>query len=102
MESIEITAVVISLISLVVSIFSWTKSRVIYGVERATIRQYRGSHSDLDITDEHTNKMLSPGSYTILSTYVRPDGDIGLLFGRIKQQSFWTTLFRKPAQNTPK
>jgi hypothetical protein len=78
-------SLVISAVSLIVSITAWRKSRAIYGVERAVIRQYRGTSEDLVVNENHLNETLSSGNYSILAVMERKaDRDWEILLGRIK------------------
>ncbi len=83
----ELAALIISLASILIAIYSWHKSRVIYKVERCVIRQVRGKRDD-----EHTleptklNSMLKSGKYTIVTTYNRrADGDTEAILGQVKK-----------------
>lgn len=76
---------ILSVVALTISIKAWHKSRAIYGVERAVIRQNRGSRDDLDINEKSLNEKLSNGDYTMLFVMERKaDKDWEILLGRIK------------------
>lgn len=86
MSLTELLAIVISIISIIISVLSWRRSRVIYGVETDVVRQPTESRDDAG-GNTVLNKKLSSGKYTILSTLERTksDHDWELLLGKIKK-----------------
>ena len=83
---IEILTVIFSIIALVISVKSWTKSRSIYKIETEVLRQPSGGHRDMYISTDHINKKLQSGEYTILHIAERKvDGNWEVILGRIKK-----------------
>lgn len=82
----KVIAILVSLVALYFSFKSWSKSRVIYGLETEVIRQPTGKTEDSYTNNDHINKKLSSGNYTVLSVMTRnkSDNDWEILLGRLK------------------
>lgn len=86
LDSIEPLSPVISIISAVIAVISWHKSRVIYEVEELVIRQINRTRDDADGRGlPKLNEKLNTGHYTILEVLERTDGDWAVLLARIKR-----------------
>lgn len=82
--SMEIATLLASIVALLISCLAWHKSRVIYAVETAVIRQPTGGRDDLVDSTGPLNEKLKSGKYTVLSLAERrADGDWSVLLGRI-------------------
>lgn len=82
----DVIAMIISIISVVVAVVSWRKSRVIYEIEELVIRKINGTRDDMDGRGlPELNKKLNTGHYTILEVLERTDGDWAVLLARIKR-----------------
>lgn len=78
----------LSIIALLVSGWSWRKSRAIYQIETSTVRQVRGRSDDVahDKSLAKINQKLISGKYTILNIGTREaDGDFQIFLGKIKK-----------------
>lgn len=85
-DGIALFSMVISIISVVVAVVSWRKSRVIYEIEELGIRKINSTRDDQDGRGLlELNKKLNTGHYTILEVLERTDGDWAVLLARIKQ-----------------
>lgn len=85
-DGIALFSMVISIISVVVAVVSWRKSRVIYEIEELVIRKINSTRDDQDGRGLlELNKKLNTGHYTILEVLERTDGDWAVLLARIKQ-----------------
>lgn len=85
-DGIALFSMVISIISVVVAVISWRKSRVIYEVEELVIRKINGTRDDMDSRGlPELNEKLNTGHYTILEVLERTDGDWAVLLARIKR-----------------
>jgi hypothetical protein len=77
---------IISIISAVIAVISWHKSRVIYEIEELVIRKINGTRDDMDGRGlPELNQKLNTGHYTILGVFERTDGDWAVLLARIKR-----------------
>lgn len=86
LDSIEPLSPVISIISAVIAVISWHKSRVIYEIEELVIRQINRTRDDADGRGlPELNQKLNTGHYTILEVLERTDGDWAVLLARIKR-----------------
>lgn len=86
LDSIALLSLLISIISAVIVVISWRKSRVIYEVEELVIRQINRTCDDADGRGlPKLNEKLKTGHYTILDTLERNDGDWAVLLARIKR-----------------
>ena len=82
----DVIAMIISIISVVVAVVSWRKSRVIYEIEELVIRQINRTRDDADGRGlPKLNEKLNTGHYTILEVLERTDGDWAVLLARIKR-----------------
>lgn len=97
LDSIEPLSPVISIISVVIAVISWHKSRVIYEIEELVIRKINGTRDDEDGRGlPELNEKLKTGHYTILNTLERNDGDWAILLARIKRpKRDWLRQLRK-------
>lgn len=88
---------VISIISGVIAVISWRKSRVIYEIEELVIRKINGTRDDADGRGlPKLNQKLKTGHYTILEVLERTDGDWAILLARIKRpKRDWLRQLRK-------
>lgn len=85
-DSIAPLSLLISIISVVIAVISWHKSRVIYEIEELVIRKINGTRDDEDGRGlPKLNEKLKTGHYTILDTLERNDGDWAILLARIKR-----------------
>lgn len=85
-DSIALLSLLISIISVVVAVVSWRKSRVIYEIEELGIRKINGTRDDMDGRGlPELNQKLNTGHYTILEVLERTDGDWAVLLARIKR-----------------
>lgn len=89
---LEVLAITISVISIIVSaavaVFSWKRSRSIYGLERMKFAIDPGdSRSDKEKqTDEELLKKLKSGKYTIITTYALPNSGYNVfVLGKLKK-----------------
>lgn len=96
-DSIALLSLLISIISVVVAVVSWRKSRVIYEIEEVVIRKINGTRDDMDGRGlPELNQKLNTGHYTILEALERNDGDWAILLARIKQpKRDWLRQLRK-------
>jgi maltodextrin utilization protein YvdJ len=73
-------------VSGVVAVKSWYRSRSTYELEELVLRKINGSTDDVgDRGMEAINNRLETGKYTIQSTYERKDGDVAILIAKIKK-----------------
>ncbi len=85
-DGIALFSLIISIISAVIAVISWHKSRVIYEVEELVIRQINRTRDDADGRGlPKLNEKLNTGHYTILEVLERTDGDWAVLLARIKR-----------------
>ncbi len=85
-DSIALFSMIISIISAVIAVISWHKSRVIYEIEELVIRKINGTRDDMDGRGlPELNQKLNTGHYTILGVFERTDGDWAVLLARIKR-----------------
>lgn len=78
-------AIITSIISLLISIKSWHKSRVIYGIEECVLRRITGSRDDDSRGIEEISKKLQTGKYVIQDIKDRVDGDWAVILAQIKK-----------------
>ena len=85
-DSIALLSLLISIISVVVAVVSWRKSRVIYEIEEVVIRKINGTRDDMDGRGlPELNQKLNTGHYIILEVLERTDCDWAVLLARIKR-----------------
>lgn len=96
-DGIALFSLIISIISAVIAVISWHKSRVIYEVEELVIRQINRTRDDADGRGlPKLNEKLKTGHYTILEVLERTDGDWAVLLARIKRpKRDWLRQLRK-------
>ena len=96
-DGIALFSLIISIISAVIAVISWHKSRVIYEVEELVIRQINRTRDDADGRGlPKLNEKLKTGHYTILEALERNDGDWAILLAHIKQpKRDWLRQLRK-------
>lgn len=82
---LSIGAIALSVVAILVSIKSWHKSRVIYGLEELVLRRINGSRYDDARGLEEINRKLQTGKYVIQGIQDRVDGDWAVILARIKK-----------------
>ena len=82
---ISVIPIIIAVVAIIISIKAWHKNRVVYGIEREVLRQFDGTHDDLDIIkNKKLSKKMSSGNYVVLSFLERKaDKDWEVMLGRI-------------------
>lgn len=83
---VVILTLLFSLVSLIISILSWSKSRAVFGIETEVLRQPSGKKEDITVNTKPISDKLKSGEYTVLSIVERTktDGDWEIILGRIK------------------
>lgn len=83
---VEILAFVFPIVSLIIAILSWTKSRAVFGIETEVLRQSSGKKEDIIANTKRIADKLKTGEYTVLSIVERTksDNDWEIILGRIK------------------
>ena len=86
---LSVVAVLVALMSLllsaVVAVKSWHKSRVVHGLEEFVLRKINGGRGDSDRGLKEINEKLKTGKYTMQGIQDRVDGDWAVLLARVKK-----------------
>jgi hypothetical protein len=87
MNSIEILTIILSIFAIVISVYSWHKSRAIYDIEKYKFPKNVGdSKTDKDKRHEKAIKeKLQTGNWLILHIYERNATELMLVLGKIKK-----------------
>ena len=87
MSEIEILTIILSIIAIVISVYSWHKSRAIYDIEKYKFPKNVGdSKTDEDKRHEKAIKeKLKTGSWQILHIYERNANELMIVIGKIRK-----------------
>jgi len=85
--AIDIFSIIFSLIAIIISIYSWHKSRAIYDIEKYKFPKKVGdSKTNEDLEHEKAIKeKLKTGEWQILHIYERNDNELMVVIGKIKK-----------------
>ena len=70
------------IIILVIGYFKLYRHRVIYGIDTDVLRM---PHSGGGLEKNHINDKLKNGAYTILQIVQRPDHDVEIIYGQLRE-----------------
>ncbi len=84
---IEILTILFSVIAIIISVYSWQKSRAIYDIEKYKFPKNVGdSKTNEDIKHEKVIKeKLKTGNWQILHIYERNANELIVVIGKIKK-----------------
>lgn len=86
MNGIELLTIILSIIAIIISVYSWHKSRAIYDIEKYKFPKNVGdSKTDEDRGHENAIKeKLKTGNWQILHIYERNANELMIVIGKIK------------------
>jgi hypothetical protein len=84
---IDIFSIIFSLIAVIISVYSWHKSRAIYDIEKYKFPKKVGdSKTNEDLEHEKAIKeKLKTGEWQILHIYERNNDELVVVIGKIKK-----------------
>ena len=84
---IDIFSIIFSLIAVIISVYSWHKSRAIYDIEKYKFQKKVGdSKTNEDLEHEKAIKeKLKTGEWQILHIYERNNDELVVVIGKIKK-----------------
>lgn len=87
MTAIEILTSILSVFAIIISIYSWHKSRAIYDIEKYKFPKNVGdSKTDEDKRHEKAIKeKLKTGNWQILHIYEKNNNELMIVIGKIKK-----------------
>lgn len=85
--AIDIFSIIFSLVAIIISVYSWHKSRAIYDIEKYKFPKNVGdSKTSEDLNHEEALKeKLKTGEWQILHIYERNDNELMIVIGKIKK-----------------